>query len=175
MKRNIVALAALMTISTAAFAQDDNQQQQQRPPKMDRTEMMKMQTERMTKELNLTDAQKTQVQALNEKYADKMGPMGGGPGGPRGPRGGQRPQKDAQQTDATTGATQQKRPELTDEQKQKMDAMMKEHRAAREAYETELKGILTEDQFKTYQTNQKQRRGGPRRGKRPQQQNGNEK
>jgi len=163
MKRQIVALAAFIALSTAAFAQDNKQQQQQRPPKMDRTEMMKMQLEHMTKELNLTDAQKSQVQALNEKYADKMGPMGGRPGGPRGPRAGKRPDQNSQQTDATTGATQQKRPELTEEQKKEMEAKMKEHKAAREAYENELKGILTDDQFKTYQTNQKQRRKGPRK------------
>lgn len=150
-----MAIAAVMMMSVA-FAQDDNNKQQ--PPKMDPAEMAQKQTERMTQELGLSDAQATKVLELNKKYAGKMGPGMGGPGGPRG----KRPQAD-NSTDGNTGATAQQgeRPE-----RPKMDeSKMKEMKEQREAYNKELKGILSDDQYTKYQENSKKRggrRGGPR-------------
>lgn len=144
-------MVALLSM-TAAMAQSENGERKPRK-QMTPTEM----TSQMAKELKLTDSQKSKIQALNEAYKDYLGgPAGMGPG-----KRGKRP-------DAHTGATQQQgqekpqRPELTDEQK----AEMKQHMAKREEYNTKLKGILTDDQYKSYQKQHMRRGpGGPRGGK----------
>lgn len=151
MKKVVLTMVALLSM-TAAMAQSENGERKARK-RMTPTEM----TSQMTKELNLTDDQKSKIQSLNEEYKDYLtGPVGMGPG-----KRGQRP-------DGNTGATQQQgqekrqRPELSDEQK----AEMKQHMAKREEYNAKLKGILTDDQYKTYQKQHMRRGpGGPRGGK----------
>ncbi len=141
MKKIVLSMVALLSM-TVAMAQSENGERKA-PKQMTPAEM----TTRMAKELNLTDEQKTKVQALNEEYKDHLG-------GPR--MGGGRPPK----ADSNTGATEQKprreRPQLTDEQK----AQMKQHHAKREEYDKKLKGILTAEQYKTYQKHHKHH--GPR-------------
>lgn len=148
MKKIILSMVALLSM-TAAMAQSENGERKA-PKKMTPAEM----TTRMAKDLNLTDAQKTKVQALNEEYKDCFG-------GPR--MGGGRPPKNDGQTGATEPNQQRKeRPQLTDEQK----AKMKEHHAKRQEYDKKLKNILTDEQYKTYQKHHKKhgphgRHGGP--------------
>ena len=50
-------------------------------------------------------------------------------------------------------------PELTEEQKAKFEARRQEMEANRKAYETELKKILTADQFKQYEADMKNHKG----------------
>ena len=162
----VMTLVALMAM-TAAMAQD-NGKAQKAPKQMTPEEM----TTRMAKDLNLTDAQKSKVQALNAEYKDVLGGPGMGRG-PRGPRG-QRP-------DGQTGATQQQdkqakkndqqegerpeRPQLTDEQK----AQMKAHMEKRQEYDGKLKKILTDEQYQSWKKQHQRRggRGGFPGGKRP--------
>lgn len=135
---------------------DCDKKQHQRP---DRTEMM-------TRELNLTPEQATKVKALNEKYPELMRHRGGRRGG-HGMRGGFAPRQDKKQdVDGTTGATAQQpkqRPSRED-----MEKRMQEMKKQREAYDAELKNILTKEQFEKYEKNkpqpgQRMGRRGPRR------------
>jgi hypothetical protein len=130
---------------------------QQRP---DRTEMM-------TRMLNLTPEQAEKVKALNEKYPELMRMHRGGHRGGHGMRGGFGPRQDKKQdVDGTTGATAQQpkqRPSRED-----MEKRMQEMKKKREAYDAELKDILTKEQFEKYEKNRPQpgqfRNGrGPRR------------
>lgn len=100
MKKIVLTLVTLLSMTTA-MAQSDNQQQKaNRPePKQPTPEMM---VERMAKELNLTDDQKTKVLDLNKEYEARMKkilsadqykqyqqmrhPRGGRPGGQKGGR-----------------------------------------------------------------------------------------
>lgn len=150
MKRTIMALAVALSVGTTAMAQDDSNKER----KFDKTEMIQKMTDRTVKQYGLDDEQAAKLLKLNTEYADKMRPMGGPGGGPGGPRG-MRP----------GGEDDQERPELTDEQKAEMETRMKEMKANREAYQKELEGIMTADQFKSYQADQEKRRN---RGGRPQ-------
>ena len=153
MKKIIVTMMAAMLVSTAAMAQDAKNEQ--RPPrKFDKTEMIKHRTDETVSRYKLSDKQAKQLLELNTKYADKMGPRGphhhGRPGAGRPPM----PPKDEKG----------QRPEPP-----KDDSKMKEHRkemeATMKAYDDEIKKIMTADQYKSYQADQKkmrEKRRGPR-------------
>lgn len=133
MKKMMLMLVALFSM-TVAMAQNANGRQ---PRKMDAATVTTM----MTQRLGLNADQQKKVEALNKKYESVLRP---GMGGPRLGKGGARPQMGQ-------GSVQDKnagqRPELTDEQK----AELKNRFEQRAAYEKELKDILSEDQYKTYQ------------------------
>lgn len=120
-------------------------------------------TERMAKELNLNDAQKAQVLDLNTRYADIFRhPKHHGQKPPRGGngcccKGDQKPpQMDNGQASAAPDGEKKpmdKKPNL-DKKKPDMKAMKEK----REAYDKELKTILTEDQYKLYQKQREERK-----------------
>lgn len=154
----ILMLIAAMTVSTSfAFRQGPRQ-----ITPADRTE-------KMAQELNLSKKQKAKVLALNEKYADIFA-MRGKPG-PRQKDCCKKDMQDKQCCKKDTGCCnkggQHKRPELTPEQKAKMDTM----RQKRADYDKELESILNKKQYQTYKENQKKHRGhhghGPRHDKAP--------
>lgn len=126
MKKMMLMLVALLFM-TMAMAQNANGRQSR---KMDAATVTTM----MTQKLGLNADQQKKVEALNKKYESVLRPG----------RGGSRPQMNQ-------GAGQNKesgqRPELSDEQK----AQLKQRFEQRAAYEKELKGILSEDKYKTYQ------------------------
>ena len=143
----IVAMVALLSMTSAAMAQQQNGERKA-PKKMDAQEM----TTRMTKDLGLTADQQAKVLSLNKAYEDVLG-------GPR--MGGRRPPKDGCKCDADKKKEQRpERPQMTDAQK----AEMKQHAAKRKEYDQKLKGILTVDQYKSYK--KMHHRHGPR-GPRP--------
>ena len=148
MKKVFLTLIAAMAMSYA-MAQEmparDN----------DRTEMM-------TRQLDLTPEQAEKVKALNEKYPELMRFNRGGhrPGGR--PGDGPRPNRD-QKVDGTTGATAQQQQPMQRPSREEMEKRMQERRKQREAYEAELKTILTEEQFDKYEKSKPQPRG-PRPG-----------
>ena len=144
MKKVILTLVALLSM-TAMQAQNNDNNERKAPKKPTPEEM----TDRMAKMLKLDDGQKAKVLELNKKFEGTLN----GPG-MRGPR----PHKgedmgEGAKPDAQTGATQQRpeRPQLTDEQR----AEMEKFRTQREAYNTQLKTILTEEQFNKYQEMQR--------------------
>lgn len=150
MKKIFLTMVALLSM-TAMMAQNDKSDK--KAPKEPTLEEM---TARMAKDLNLTDAQKTKVLALNKEYKDmfKGGPRMGGPRGPK-PDG---------KSGATDNQQRPERPQMTDAQKAEMKKHMEQHKA----YDTKLKSILTADQYKSWQKQHKRGpKGGPRDGKRP--------
>ena len=157
MKKVILALVAVMTM-TAAQAQDGNRQRGERR-QFDRTEMLKNRTDEVAKKYGLTKEQADKLLELNTKYADKMG---GRMGGPRGRRPGARP------GGFGGGQNGGQRPELTEEQKQQMEAARKQREEAMKQYDEELQKIMTPEQYEAYKKDQAQRRqegarrGGPR-------------
>ena len=141
MKRFFLTMIAAAALTFAANAQQGNRPE---PPTPEQT------TERMAQQLELTDAQKSQVLALNTEYKDVIGRPHRGPGMGK-PHGGEK-------TDGTSGATDNANPpELTEEQKAKFEEM----RTKREEYNTKLKAILTDDQYAKYEESQKR---GPHHG-----------
>lgn len=144
-KRMILALVAVVAVGTTAMAQPD----MPRRGNIDPAKMAQHRTEQMVKKYGLNDEQAAKLLTLNTQYADKLRPGRGHgmhrhrPGGPR-PEGGGRP-------------------ELTEEQKQQMEKDRKERQQAMEAYDKELQGILTADQFAKYKEDMKRR---PERGPR---------
>lgn len=164
MKKAIMALATTILISTSAMAQNENGQRPQR--NFDKTEMVKRQTERMVSEYGLDKNQAEKLLQLNTSYADKMPRMGGQRGGRRGgprPEAGQR-----NRTDGNTGATQQANPNQQQRErpsKEQMEARMKEMKANQEAYNGELKKIMTDEQYAKYEANMKQRMQRPQGGR----------
>ena len=105
----------------------------------------------MVKELGLDENQAAKVKELNEKYANVL----------EAPHHGMRPRPDMKdmkekkllKVDALTGPTEQKvKPERKRmEPSPEMKEKMQERHAQMKEYEEELKGILTEEQFKAYQ------------------------
>ena len=125
MKKMMLMLVALFSMTVAMAQNADGRQSR----KMDAATVTTM----MTQKLGLNADQQKKVEALNKKYESILRP---GFGGLR-PQMGQGPARDK-------NAGQ--RPEPTEEQK----AEMKQRFEQRKAYEKELKGILSEDQYKTY-------------------------
>lgn len=155
--KKTVLIMALALVSVMGMSAQDQQKGEQRP-RPNRSEMMEQRTNRMAERYNLSDSQKQKLSDLNKKYADKMMPprprggMNGGAQAGRGMRQG-RP-------DGVTSASAQSQPKQnTDEAKRK-----KEMEATHKAYEKELKGIFTKDQWKAYQKDRKNRPEPPKQG-----------
>jgi len=150
MKKLMMTMIAAVLMSSVAFAQEEKKCECKNDKKPDKTEMVKHRTDRVVKKYGLNDQQAASLLELNTKYADKFG-------GPRGRHGRHHGMK----------KPDKKRPELTEEQKAKFEARRKEMEANRQAYETELKKIMTADQYKQYEADMKShRRGhGPRHDK----------
>lgn len=142
-----MTMAMALMVSVAVSAQSNTKQssnkQGERPSQ---EQMAQRMTEQMVSIYGLTDAQKAKVLALNKKYAGKL-PMGGQRGGQRN---GQSRNGNAK-TDAQTGATQQA-PSSEERAKRRQ-----EMQANREAYQKELKAILTNSQYQKYTENEKNR------------------
>lgn len=164
MKKIVLTLAAAMMLSVAAFAQDDNNREQRRP-RMDKNEMIQKRTERTAKQYGLNEKQTKKLQALNEKYSDTMF-MGMRPGGDRRPDGpGMRPgnRRGGEREMREAGGPRQ-RPEMNDSMRAEFKKRREEMQQKMEAYNAELKSIMTEEQYKAYQEDmqKRQRRGGNR-------------
>lgn len=160
MKKIVLALVAMFTLSTAAMAQSE-EKKQNRPSK---AEMAQRMTDRMSEQLGLTADQKAKVLDLNTRYADKLrfqGPRRG-----RGPQGG--PRRGFKNNGNGAPQARGERPQLNDSVKAKMAKAREEMKATHEAYEKELKSILTSDQLKKYEEQRQQMRRAPRGQRGPQ-------
>lgn len=149
MKKIIATLVMAVAMFSVAFAQNDNQKQGNRP---DPAQMAQRMTEMMANHYGLDDSQKASLLKLNTEYAGKMprmrGPHGGRPGMRGGHQGGMRP-------DSTM--VQRQRPS-----KEEMEKRFQEMKATQEAYNAEVKKIMTDSQYKQF-TEDQQRHARPNR------------
>lgn len=164
MKKIVIALTAVLMMSTAAMAQDGQRRERRQ---MDRTEMIKQRTDNTVQKYGLDEKQAKELLALNTEYADKMGPgmgMRGGRGGfGRGNGNGPRPEggDTLQRRQRPQNAPEGGRPNF------------EEMRKNMEEYNAKLQKIMTPEQYKAYQEDmEKMRQQGPRgQGQRPRRNN----
>ena len=171
MRKSLLVIAAALMLSVSAFAQWGNGGEGfQRP---DPATMIQMRTDRMVQELGLNETQAAKLLELNQKYPNAM--FGG-----RGPRmNGRRDGQNVNQDEANQETTGKKAKKAKKNKKAEAETQVepqeggrpgmppgmdeerfKEMQSAAEAYEAELKEILTEDQYKTYQENKNRRPQG---------------
>lgn len=184
MKKAMMALVAAVMMSANALAQDNEQVQAPQQPVMDKAEMIKARTEQMVKEYELTEEQAGLLLELNTEFADKM-PMMMGPG----PRDGRRQRGEFRQGSRIENGegrpmmrerrpdNADRRPMMRDRRQMPSDSTRQampmrrmgdreEMRKVMEDYNTGVKKIFTEEQFKKYQENMEQRRMQGQRGRR---------
>ena len=160
----MMAITAALVFSMSAMAQEG-----QRPQgKFDKVEMVKNRTEQVVSKYGLNEQQAQQLLELNNKYADKMMPARGFRPEGRNGRDRMRPNR----PDSLQRPQKPERPEGNDTIRKHRPMnqgrqAMGDMRQTMEAYNAELKNILTEEQFKAYQSDMQsrmQQRGrGPRK------------
>lgn len=157
MKKLVLTMIAMVTMSLSAMAQDTAQVHRQFNPE----QMAKMRTDAVVKKYGLNDDQAKKLLDLNTRFAGKIRPMGP-MGGQR--RGGQRMQGDRPQrmNPDSLRAQGQRRG-----QGQRGGGFNREEMQKNmEDYNNELKSILTPEQYEAYQKDEQQNRrqfNGPRR------------
>lgn len=157
MKKLVLTMIAMVTMSLSAMAQDTAQVRRQFSPE----QMAKMRTDAVVKKYGLNDDQAKKLLDLNTRFAGKIRPMGP-MGGQR--RGGQRMQGDRPQrmNPDSLRAQGQRRG-----QGQRGGGFNREEMQKNmEDYNNELKSILTPEQYEAYQKDEQQNRrqfNGPRR------------
>lgn len=132
MKKFILLLTAAIFSTTLCMAQQKPERKQM---------SIEQRTEKMISALQLDDKQAKELKKLNEKYADVL----------------QRPER-PQMKEGHQGKTD--RPQMSEEEREKMRKKMTEYRKQREEYQKELQDILTETQYKKYQKMQSHHGGG---------------
>lgn len=146
MKKILLTLVmALATTGMALAQQDDNKERGQRP---DPAQMAQRMTEQMAQRYGLDDKQQASLLELNKQYASKMPMMRGGRPGGRPDMRGDRP--GGMRRDSTMAP----RPRPS---KEEMEKRMQEMKANSEAYNAEVKKILTTDQYKKFTEDQEKR------------------
>ena len=157
MKKLVLTMIAMVTMSLSAMAQDTAQVRRQFNPE----QMAKMRTDAVVKKYGLSEDQAKKLLDLNTRFAGKIRPMGP-MGGQR--RGGQRMQGSRPQrmNPDSLRAQGQRRG-----QGQRGGGFNREEMQKNmEAYNNELKSILTPEQYEAYQKDEQQNRrqfNGPRR------------
>lgn len=137
-----------LAMCSMAFAQDNIQRQGHRP---DPAQMAQRMTDMMAQRYGLDDTQKASLLKVNTEYAGKMPMMRRPHHGPRPGMQGGRP--GAMRQDSA----QAQRPRPSREE---MEKRFKEMRANQEAYNAEVKKILTDEQYTKF-TEDQQRHGRP--------------
>ena len=157
MKKLVLTMIAMVIMSLSAMAQDTAQVRRQFNPE----QMTKMRTDAVVQKYGLNEEQAKKLLDLNTRFAGKIRPMGP-MGGQR--RGGQRMQGDRPQrmNPDSLRAQGQRRG-----QGQRGGGFNREEMQKNmEAYNNELKSILTPEQYEAYQKDEQQNRrqfNGPRR------------
>lgn len=153
MKKIVLTMIAAMAMSLSAMAQDEPQERRQFNPE----QMVKMRTDAVVQKYGLNEEQAKKLLDLNSRFIGKIGP---GMGGPRGPRnGGPRMQGDRndrpQRPDSLRANGQRNGgPRGNFGGRFNREEMQKNM----EAYNNELKTILTSEQFEAYQKDEQERR-----------------
>ena len=154
-------MAAALLMSATAMAQDETSQARPGQKRFSQTEMVQKWTDRTVKKYGLNDEQAAKLMELNTKYADKIGPGFRRPGQhPNFKRGNMPDRKNAPDSlrDNNGPRKFQGNPGR--------GGNPEEMRKAMEEYESQLKAIMTDEQYKAYQADRENmRRGG--RGRQP--------
>lgn len=160
MKKLVLTIFAGLAISQAAVAQETNPQVKEQHKIIDNKEFVQKRTDSMVERYGLDEKQAAKLNELNTKFADKLGPRHGGPrmGGPR-PAGGPRPEmpggfKPKGKPEMKQGEGEGNRMPFNPEEMAKRREQMEENQ---KAYKSELKEILTEEQFQKYEADEAQR------------------
>lgn len=146
MKKVLMVLVVALLTGSMAMAQNSSRSDRSTDPK-ERAERM---TERMTKEYSLNDTQKKQVHEANLALMEKMGDM---------PMN-RRPDMRGAQKDNKVKKGEKKQMTDTERQEKKaeMGKKMEELKVARDAYDAQLKKIMTTEQYDAYSKKQAERR-----------------
>lgn len=200
MKKIFLTLIAAVAMTTSVMAQDSTQVRREHR-QMDPQEMIKHRTDETVKKYGLNEEQAKKLLDLNIRFADKMRPMMGGQrrGGFERRQMGERPQmgerrqlRERPQIQRNDSLREMHRQIGERPQPQGIDSLRarrpmgerrgnfggnrEEMQKNMEAYDAELKTILTEEQYNAYKKDEQSRRPrmgmgmGPGRGMRP---NGN--
>ena len=159
MKKIVLTMIAMVTMSLSAMAQDTAQVRRQFNPE----QMAKMRTDATVQKYGLNEEQAKKLLDLNTRFADKIRPMGP-MGGQR--RGGQRMQGDRPQRMNPDSLRAQGPQGQRRGPGQRGGFNREEMQKNMEAYHNELKAILTPEQYEAYQKDEQQNRrqfNGPRR------------
>ena len=149
MKKTLITLAAILMIGSTASAQEEQNNKQMTERHQFNPEMAaKRQTDQVVKELGLNEEQAAALLKLNTERMSQMTPQ-------RGP------------IEKNDSLQPRQRPS-----KQQMEEMRAKMEEQRNAYNEEVKKILTEEQYTKFESMQKnkrfggrrQHRGGPRDG-----------
>lgn len=162
MKKTVMAIAAAMIMTLPAMAQDENNAARKIE---NNAAMVQTRTQAMAKRFGLNEEQTKQLQELNGKYADKM-PMGR----MQGMRQGGMMQRNQQKADSLR---QSVRRVAGQNMRGNMRGNLENMRKVRAEYETELKKIMTSDQFQKYQESTQRRNRQPQGNRMRGNRNGN--
>lgn len=147
MKKLLVMIVAVLSVS-ACMAQQTISEQKAPRKQMTVSEI----TQNMVSKLKLDDSQAQKLSTLNQKYSTLF----------------QRPSRPGRPESAEKGennGSELQKGVPAKPSNEEMSTKMKEMQSQREAYEKELKAILTDSQYESYQ---KMRPGkGPKGGNRP--------
>lgn len=163
MRRIVLLLMAVFLIGGMAMAQQARRGDKRPDPKV-RAERM---TERMAKEYSLNDTQKKQLLEANMALVEKMGdmPMHRRQDMKKGKKGGDSctcPCKEGNEKCTKAPEMKNKKAPLTDEQraqkKAEIEKKRKEMKAAHAEYDTQIKKIMTKDQYSAYTKKQQEKK-----------------
>lgn len=151
MKKIGLLMVALFMMVAMVMAQGTRRGgDRQMDPKV-RAERM---TDRMVKEYALNDTQKKQLLEANQAWIEKIGSRSEGRRQDM-KRNKDRKGKDCQVNDSCCKNGEKPAPKVSKEEREKKQQEMK---AFRDAYNTQLKQILTKGQYEKYVTNQQKRK-----------------
>lgn len=145
MKKFIVAMTIALLSATGAVAQDEKSSERKQPTK---SEMIQHRTDRMAERYSLTNEQKAKVLELNTKYADMMARPRGERG--RNPQGMKPKVRERIEKDSVLNKDKHK-----DSRRELRKGDFEKMREKMDAYNSELKSILTEEQFSAYENDRK--------------------
>lgn len=147
MKKIIATIVMAVAMCSLTFAQDNNQGPRGNRP--DPAQMAQRRTEMMAERYGLDDSQKASLLKLNTEYAAKM---------PMRPMRPMPPRRDS-------ANVQRQRPSDAQRQRpsrEEMEKRFQEMRANQEAYDAEVKKIMTDEQYKKF-TEDRQQHQRPQR------------
>jgi len=147
----ILMMTILMSIFCVTLSYAQQSQSQSQKPKLTPEERIAKRVDMLKKSLNLTDDQTSKVQALQTQMFNDMKQFRGTRGSGEANRG--KVKANSGDTKAKAEGTQAN----SDEMKAKLEKARTEMKAKRDAYDAQLKTILTPDQYQKYQDMQKDR------------------